>query len=87
MRWKNVEGRSSIHLPYHSQLSTPQSVFLYTEDEAPSNVTHAFPLVLQHTFAIHREFSLEISQLASSSAENVLDDTPEMKHPPSPAGW
>jgi hypothetical protein len=61
-------------------------VFLYIENEAASKAAHGFPLVLQHTFAIHSEFSLEISQLASSSAENVLNDSPETGLPPSPAG-
>ncbi|KAF8491842.1 DNase I-like protein, partial [Russula emetica] len=61
------------------------SVFLYTEVDSASEAFHGYPLVLQHTFAIHAEFSLDISQLASPPPAHVPDESPETMPPPSPA--
>jgi hypothetical protein len=61
-------------------------VFIYTDNKTASNTTDDFTHTLQHTFAISGDFSLEISQLASLVAADVLD-SPEIELPPSPAGW
>jgi hypothetical protein len=76
-----------MHLLHLPALNTFRSVFLYTEVDSASEAFHGYPLVLQHTFAIHAEFSLDISQLANPPPAHVLDDSPETVPPPSPAGW
>jgi len=71
-----------LHLP---ALNIFRSVFLYTEVDSASEAFHGYPLVLQHTFAIHAKFSLDISQLARPPPAHV-DGSPETMPPPSPAG-
>jgi len=86
---RETNGRSILNtfaLSLSANPPPPQSVFLYSENEAASNTTDGFPLALQHAFAIYGDFSLEISQLASLVAADVLD-SPEIELPPSPAGW
>jgi len=85
---REANGRSMLNtFPLSLSAKYPsQSVFLYTDDKAASNTTDGFPLTLQHAFAIYGDFSLEISQLASLLASDVLDDSPEIEPPPSPAG-
>jgi len=75
-----------MHLLHLPALNTFQSVFIYTEVDTASEAFHAYPLALQHTFAIHAGFSLEISQLAKPPPAHVLDGFPEIMLPPSPAG-
>jgi hypothetical protein len=72
-----------LHLPV---LNTFRSVLLYTEVDSASETSHGHLLALQHTFAIHGEFSLDISQLASPPPKLVLDGSSEAVPPPSPAG-
>jgi hypothetical protein len=62
-------------------------VFLYTEVDAASKADHDYPLFLQHTFAIHTEFFLDISQLASPPhAHHLLGGSLEAMHLPPPHG-
>jgi hypothetical protein len=75
-----------MHLLHLPALKTFRSVFLYTEVDSASEAFHGYPLVLQHTFAIHTEFSLDISQLPSPPPADVLDGSTETIPPPSPAG-
>lgn len=75
-----------MHLFHFPALNTFRSVFLYTEVDSASEDFHGYPLVLQHTFAIHPGFSLDFSQLASPPPAHVLDGSPETMPPPPPAG-
>ncbi len=75
-----------MHLLHHSALNTFQSVFLYTEVDAASGTFYGYPLILQHTFAIHAEFSLDISQLASPPPAHVLGSSQGGVPPSPPAG-
>jgi hypothetical protein len=75
-----------MHLLHLPALNTFRSVFFYTEVDSASNAFHGYPLILQHTFAIHAEFSLDISQLASPPPAHALDGPLETTPPPSPAG-
>jgi hypothetical protein len=74
---------ASLHFPV---LNTFRSVFLYTEVDSASETSHVYPLALEHTFAIHGEFSLDISQLASPTPAHVPDGSSETVPPPSPPG-
>jgi hypothetical protein len=73
---------------YDSMLNDIRSVFLYTENKAASRAASDLPLVLQHTFAVHAEFSLEISQFATSSSAHTPGGRAETEPFPSgsPAG-
>ncbi|KAI0292853.1 hypothetical protein BC826DRAFT_1105265 [Russula brevipes] len=67
------ESRVILAIVGHMSRATGESgsVFLYTENKAASRVASDLPLVLQHTFAVHAEFSLEISQFATSSSAHT----------------
>jgi hypothetical protein len=75
-----------MHLLHLLALNTFRSVFLYTKADSASEASHGYPLVLQHTFAIHGEFSLDISQHTSPPPAHVLDRSSETMPPPSPSG-
>lgn len=83
----NEETRVILAVVVHVDHATGESgsVFLYTGVDSASEAFHGYPLVLQHTFAIHTEFSLDISQLASPPPAHVLGGSPETIPPPSPA--
>ena len=81
-----MEGRYLTYSVHRSPLNTLRSVFLYTEENVAHDAAHEFPLVLQHTIAIYKEFSLEISQVSSSLTADVPNDSSEIQHPFSPAG-